>query len=308
MKKSHFIFLFFSFLTFSVSIYSLAQGAYIRVGGGYGIGVGKGTVNSYFQREIMINVLQQGVFKQDMVNILKIKDQDARLEFVNESFGEGGSFGIAGGYMFSGHIGVELEIASLMSKKIHSRWDIPEEAIILIDDKRASVFFINPSLVVSAGKKGINPYARLGTVVGIVPTIRSMEKLQYGIILTTDVEEKLKNGVAVGLSTAIGFTYPLGVRLSLFSEIKYTLLNYTPKQREITKVSFNGAEKKPTELYDFPIQNLEKSTIAASDNPLELDRQNAYSYPFSSLSLNIGLQLNFSKDQKQPRSRFFSQP
>ena len=57
MRKATFIFLVSVFALYVVPTLSFAQGAYLRVGGGYGIGVGKGSVNSYFQREIMVNVL-----------------------------------------------------------------------------------------------------------------------------------------------------------------------------------------------------------------------------------------------------------
>ena len=294
MKKSCFISaVICSFLVLFCSTFSPAQGAYIRVGAGYGIGIGKGSVNSYFQREIMVDVLKQKVFNQNMVNVSKPEKQAAQIEFVKESFGEGINAGFASGYMFSRHVGIEVEFAYFMGKKIKSQWAIPEEPIFLTDEKEARAFFITPSLVISATRKGISPYARLGIVTGIAPVISSVQTVSGGAYKTI-VQDELTKGIALGVSGALGATCPLGNKLSVFGEVKYSSLNYTPKQRKITHLIENGTEKPVTNVFDFPVQKLVKVNVENSDYALKADTQNAHAYPFSNISLNIGLKLNLT--------------
>ena len=303
MRKATFIFLVSVFALYLPTL-SFAQGAYLRVGGGYGIGGGKGSVNSYFQREIMVNVLGKKIFNQDMMNFSKLKGEAAQVEFVKESFGKGVSFGLAGGYMFSKHLGIEAEFAYFMGSEIKSGWNLPESFVALSDVKKAKTFLIIPSLVISTGNKTLAPYARLGVVVGIAPKIISNQLFDdQASLIITNVEEKLTKGVAVGFSTAFGINYMLSDNFSLFTELKYVMLSYTPKQREITKILVKGEEKPADYLYDFPVQKLEDLTPENSGFVLDASAQNAFSYPLGSFSLNLGLRINFAQSGGLARSR-----
>ena len=303
MRKATFIFLV-SVFALHVSMLSFAQGAYIRAGGGYGLGAGKGSVNSYFQREIMVNVLGKKIFNQDMMNFSKLKGEAAKVEFVKESFGKGLSFGLAGGYMFSKHLGVEAEFSYFIGSEIRSDWNLPESFVGLSDVKKAKAFLITPSLVISTGNKTLTPYARLGVVIGVAPKIISNQLFDdQASLIITNVEEKLTKGAAVGFSTAFGINYILSDNFSLFSELKYVMLNYTPTQREITRIVVKGEEKPINYLYDFPIQKLEDLTPENSDFVFDASAQNAFSYPLGSFSLNLGLRINFAQSGGLARSR-----
>lgn len=105
-----------------------AQGAYLKVGGGYAWGVGKAPINSYFQREILVGNYNFLLIEQAMINL-----KDSGMEVVKGSFGKGFNAGISGGYMFSKHMGIELGISYFIGKEVESTWDIPSEKLFLTE-------------------------------------------------------------------------------------------------------------------------------------------------------------------------------
>lgn len=286
-NKNLFNLLIVSAVALCTSTISMAQGAYLKVGGGYGFGTNKSTINSYFLREFLVETAQFSLLEQSMFNY-----ENNQIEVIKKSLGQGGSFGIAGGYMFSKHIGAELGLSYFIGQKIDSKLlDPPSSSIV--EEKKANTFFVNPSLVVAAGAEGVNPYARVGALIGVAPKISSTLTLTdpNDVVVITD---ELTGGIAVGFSAALGITYPISPKISVFGELAYNGLSYKPTQREITKVTENGVNKAVTDVYDFvkhPIKDIVPDQYF--DKGFDADSELSHSYPFSSLGLNLGVQFNF---------------
>ena len=286
-NKKIFGFLIASAAILCTSAISMAQGAYLKVGGGYGIGTNKGPINSYFQRELLVDGFGMTLVEQFMFNL-----ENEKMEVIKQSFGQGGSFGVAGGYMFSKHIGAELGLSYFMSKGVNSKWDLDVDGSIT-EEKKANVFLINPSLVISAGTEGVSPYARIGALIGVAPKITSVFTLTDNPNDVTVVTDELTGGVAAGFSAALGVNYPISPKVSIFGELAYNGLSYKPAQREITKITENGVDEAVTDVYDFAKQSIEdKISADYADAAFDADKQLSHSYPLSNLGLNVGVQFN----------------
>ena len=158
--------------------------------------------------------------------------------------------------------------------------------------KDASFSLINPSLVISAGTEGVSPYARIGAIIGVAPKIASKLTIDDAQDIAV-AEDKLTGGVATGFSAALGITYPVSPKVSIFGELAYNGLSYKPTQREIVKITENGVNETITDVYDFAKQSIEDEVSADyADAAFDADKQLSHSYPLSNLGLNVGIQFN----------------
>ena len=290
----NFIFSCFFIVFLSTNIFCLAQGAYVKAGGGYGIGINRGPINSYFQRELLVSQ-DMTLMEQPMTNIKSIDNNEVQFEIIRESFGTGGKFGIAGGYMFTGHVGAELGLSYFSGGKITSKWNLSGLSDFMTEEKKASMLFIIPSLVVSSDMRGISPYTRAGILVGLMPKIASKFTINDAVN-TIILKDELTGGVALGFSAAAGITYPLNGQVLVFAEIAYNGLTYKPTQREITKITANGTEQVITDNYTSAVQPIEDNLpIEYGGQAFDAEKQLTHSYPFGSLGINAGVQYRFIK-------------
>lgn len=294
MKVSkHLVFLATMGAALCSTVFSWAQSGYLKVGGGYAIGVNKAPINSYFQREVLVffgDVLSE----KPMVNI-STDGNSTNIEIVKGSFGQGGTFGISGGYMFSKHFGAELGLSYFMGQAVKSTWSFPNASNVLTEERKAGVFFINPSLVVKAGEKGISPYARIGALIGVASKVKSTASLDFNPDIFT-IEDELSGGTAVGFSAAFGVNYSFTSQIAVYAELAYNGLSYSPTERAIKRVTQNGQEQPITDLYTLENQ-LIKDVLpdTYSSQSFNATDQLTHTYPFSNLGLNVGVQFSFRK-------------
>ena len=295
MKISkHLVFLVMTGAAFCSTVFSWAQGGYLKAGGGYAIGINRTPINSYFQREVLVffgDVLSE----KSMVNI-STDGNATNIEIIKGSFGKGGTFGISGGYMFSKHFGAELGLSYFMGQAVKSTWSFPNASNVLTEERKAKVFFINPSLVVTAGKEGISPYARIGALIGVASKLKSTVGLDFNPDIFT-IEDELSGGTSIGLSAAFGVNYSLSPKISVYAELAYSGLSYSPTERVIKRVTQNGVEQPITNLYTLENQ-LIKDVLpdTYSSQAFDATDQLTHAYPFGNLGLNLGVQFNFQKE------------
>lgn len=292
--KRHLVFLTAIGATFCSTEFSWAQGGYLKAGGGYAIGINKAPINSYFQREVLVffgDVLSE----KSMVNI-SADGNATNTEIIKGSFGKGANFGISGGYMFSKHFGAELGFSYFMGQAVKSTWSFPNASNVLTEERKANVFFINPSLVVTAGKEGISPYARIGALIGVASKLKSTVGLDFNPDIFT-IEDELSGGTSIGLSAAFGVNYSLSPKISVYAELAYSGLSYSPTERVIKRVTQNGVEQPITNLYTLENQ-LIKDVLPDTYSSQDFDAadQLSHVYPFGNLGLNLGVQFNFQKE------------
>lgn len=231
MKKIQFLLIFVITLvsncilsqeTNKISSSSNSKGFYIDVYAGYAYKMStENLVNSF-----------------EMYNV-SMENGNTKYEVIHISLGQGFNFGGTVGYMFNKYIGTEIGISYIWGKtfeaNIHT--ELTNEKYTLA----SNMVRVLPSIVLHTGFKKFNPYARLGLVIGIGKVIYAYE--DYYIPQTTEI--KYYGGVAFGVNAALGSTFTLNNRFSLFGEISTINMSYGPAKSKITKATENGQDILP---------------------------------------------------------------
>jgi hypothetical protein len=250
-----------------------AQGAYVSANIGYGFMASSANLNN-------------GDYL-DFYNYTS-GSNSATYEQVNVSLGKGLNFGGTIGYMFNKNIGAELGISYLMGGKSKAKDSYSGGTTDYTLSSK--MLRINPCLVLTAGLEKINPYARFGLVIG-----KGSVKYEYNDNDDGDIsiyKMKLDGGMALGLTAAIGATYSLNDKMSLFGELNMVNLSYAPKQGEITEATYNGIDELPNmTTSDKKIDFVDSYTEQFETNPPDSEptQMLKYKLPYGSFGINFGV-------------------
>jgi hypothetical protein len=154
------------------------------------------------------------------------------------------------------------------------------------------MFRINPSLIITPGFDKLNPYAKLGMIIGI-----GSVKYEYTDNDNGEIEIRkrtLNGGAAFGLSSALGLKYDLSEKLSLFGELNMVNLSYAPTKGEYTEATFNGIDELPG------MTTRERNSVFLNkytyvDPPLDSQPRQELKekLPFGSVGINVGISFKF---------------
>jgi len=270
------------FVTVVISLYALstkAQGIYIKIGGGYGLPAG----TSSFQNSERNNVTQTN-----------------KYDAVNYSFGKGINFAATFGDMFNKNFGAELNIGYLLGGTTEFTDNtIDVSATDEIKEKiNSNMIFFTPALVIESGFEKINPYARIGLIIGIAKGFSEYDHT-YDLAGSTNssVEKtEYKMDIGLGANAALGVMYNISESFAIFGECNINSLSITPKSSEITVSTLNGtdqlnsmsiSEKKTDYLSSYSYD--QNSTPSTSEPRKEIKTK----MPFSSIGANIGVKISF---------------
>ena len=253
-----------------------AQGLYLKAHTGYGLGSGKQS-------------LESAVF--NFKNVTST-DNTSSSEQIFLSLGDGLRFSGAVGYLFNENIGAELAVSYLLGaeKTANSRLD---NFTTREDRMSATMLSIIPTLVVQTGREGLNPYAKIGLVVGQGKVTLEFDQESNGT--QTNREWEFEGGTALGLQASIGALYSIGPKMSLFGEVSMTSLSYTPTKGTLVKATLDGTDELPSLTIREKEIALSNSITSVSGTPPSDDepaKALEESLPFGSIGLNIGIRIS----------------
>ncbi len=162
---------------------------------------------------------------------------------------------------------------------------------------KGNMLSLLPSVVLSPGFENINPYARIGFVLGIRPTVNATVDAVNG---TTHPIEEIQavrhfyGGVATGINAAMGVSWKIDPMISLYAEFSFSSINYSPRSSEVVLYEKNGVDQlstltvkeKKTEYY----ANIYPDEQIPDTSP---DKALRKTLPFSNAGLNFGIVFNF---------------
>ncbi len=254
----------------------LAQSSYVSFNIGYGLPMNGQTYSSNFID--FSNSTSNGSVQT--------------TEEVKVSLGKGLNLGATFGHMFTPYIGAELGVSYILGGESEA---IGTGDLFTSSQKISSnmIRFV-PAVVFTAGLETFNPYARLGLIVASSSINYTVYENNEGDIL--DAELKLNGGVSFGLNAALGATYALNDKMSLFGELNLVSLNYAPKKGEITKYSQDGTDRLPiltvsqiktdyVDSYTYDFQNPPPDT--------EPSKELKQYFSYGSIGINFGLKISF---------------
>ncbi|MCG9881374.1 MAG: porin family protein [Bacteroidia bacterium] len=283
MKNKFTIKAFLIMAMFLMATTSYGQNFYAKLSGGYALG--SASLSDEINNSSTVGSIET-ITKAD----LKI--------------GTGGNFGAAFGYSFNENIATELGINYYIGSK--SIAENKEEDQFSRDSYKLSfsgkMIMFSPTIVFSQSINGLKPYAKFGLIIGVGSVNTEMDFESTSIINPSAKEygsmtSKFSGGIALGINSALGISYEINDRISVFGEIQNISLNYTPKQAEIIKSSENGVDnlsslktnERKTEFTDSYTTDWSKPKDENAPS-----KEIAPNIPFNNIGINIGMHINFN--------------
>ena len=266
---------------------SHAQNSYLRVGGGYAL----------------------GALKTDWTDLYPFMGSPSSETTKIDAFslGQGFHAGGAYGYKINDHLGVELGISYFRGSQQYF-----DTRLIMLDfeeseDGRpptieegnlrrgfeAKVWQLTPALVLEAGFEKLNPYGRLGLVVG-VGTIEQSVDAEFPSLVLQSRQERT-GGVHLGIAAGLGVQYHLSDRWSLYAECTFIGMEMTPEKGLTIQQEVNGVDQ----VDDLPpnirevIYTDDYLEYTDQDDPQAPRREPRTTFPMSSIGLHVGAMLRF---------------
>lgn len=154
-----------------------------------------------------------------------------------------------------------------------------------------------PAIRFDAGLEKVNPYARFGLVLGVLPyliTSYSEPNDKGNPATLLEVSNNYYGGLALGYSAAGGVTFTINDHINLFTEIQFTHATWSPSHSEITQFTVNGEDKLSTlTTYEKEVDYVLTKYLADPKNAGEPRKELRTAFPFSTFAANFGISFNF---------------
>jgi opacity protein-like surface antigen len=259
-----------------------------------------GTLNA--QKMYIRGGLGGGVgLKQYVLNVWADETATATTDnYVVKSLGLGGGFNVnaAFGYKFSDYVGIEFGINEFigMGKKVNGSRTGTTNDFTSEDKISGMMLQVVPAVVISPNLEKVNPYARLGMIIGVLPSIvvnSSKTSTSGGVSRATTITEskqKLHGGLALGFTAAAGASFNLSDKLALYGEFVFNGITYAPSKRIYKTYTVDGVDK----LANMTTKEKEMEFVKKYDADENIpdgspDKAPKVSFNFSNVELNIGV-------------------
>ena len=257
-----------------------AQKAYLRLGLGGGVGLVQYNDNWY--------------------NETKTSSAD-NIEMRSASLGSGFNANLAFGYMFSQYIGMELGVNQFLGMAKKTTYSASSNTMDDAGTQKiaGTMLQIVPAVVITPGIEKVNPYARLGMIIGVLPAITSSYEetitTNGGFKATSKFEGKTRDygGVALGFTAAAGAAFQLSEKLSFFGELVFNGVTYSPAKGKIKTYTVDGTDELgslPTKAKEWTYERkMDLDEQIPSGSP---DKRQKVTANFSNVELNVGIKFN----------------
>jgi hypothetical protein len=254
-----------------------AQSFYTRLG----VGVGPGIANNL---DMLYSYSNDGTNR--MVTVMPL------------GLGRGFTGVAAFGYQPSKYIGLEFGISQFLGfpKIADSVVNLPggTSGEVRVTGTMLSLL---PAIVIRPGLGDVDPYARVGFILGIRPTINATAEVTNASTNPPEEAEAIRHlygGVAAGLNAALGISWAVNDLVSLYAEGSFSSISYSPRYGELVKYEVNGVDQLPemtvkekeTEYYS----NINPDEVIPDTSP---NKELRKSLPFSNASFNFGIIFKF---------------
>ncbi|MCF8429131.1 MAG: hypothetical protein K9G64_03280 [Bacteroidia bacterium] len=279
MKVFVSIHLFFAIILQIFIQNTFAQNKYISINSGYNFGVS--TTSVYFKTSS--NGIDYSTKKLDL------------------SLGKGINLDCNFGYLFNKYLAAELGISYLFGTNSSFEGLLNNVSSVNRFSKTyaSSVIKLVPTLVISAGLDKINPYAKLGFIIGTASyTEKSEDIFEYNngssqVLLKTI---KYDGGIAFGISNSIGVSYLLKENINLLLEINSVNLSYAASKSEVQNIELDGKSLMGDRtVFDNQVEYSD-DFIYSSSNPIDPNKPRKAlkeNVSFNSLGFSIGAKYQF---------------
>jgi hypothetical protein len=261
---------------------TFAQKTYLRLGVGGGVGL----------KQFM---------GYDWVDETETETTD---DIVVKSMGLGGGFNanLAFGFMLSDNIGLELGINEGISLPKKSKYTYTNDNSNATEEWKISGMMLQvvPAIVITPALEKVNPYARIGMIIGVLPTGKEKFTGTYTgnenlkATHTAEYTTKVSGGIALGYSVAGGVSFNLGEKLAFYGELVFNGLTWAPSKGKYTAYTEDGIDRLPSMTTKEKEWTFEKKFDAAEEIPDgSPDKMPKNSVNLSNAGINIGIKFRF---------------
>ena len=223
------------------------------------------------------------------------------VDMTKGSYSSGVNAVLAGGYMFTRNIGVEVAVgAGVAPKKYTMVYDESGSS----DYKSTSTTYakmpimVMPSLVISTGHNQLEAYTRVGLAINVAGKFISEHEIvdRSGAtdVITTMTEEYTPK-LGIGIQGAVGAKYHVNDMFGIYLELNGLSMTSYMKNSEVTAFEVGGVNELGTfTIYDRQTEYSANFTETASSTSASTPYQSTpMSVPFSNLGVGLGITLNF---------------
>jgi Outer membrane protein beta-barrel domain len=218
------------------------------------------------------------------------------IEAKRAGLGDGLPIFAAAGYYFGKNLGVELGVNyfyGLPNKIVNTR-----AGLSTTSKTTGSMLALLPAFIMKFDLGKCKPYARLGLIIGVLNTAKTVIKTSGSSDTLEKVDATIKyyGGIAIGAQAALGVEYPMSKMLSLFGEVNLNGINWAPKKGKFTQYSVNGVDELGNMQEIVKSWDYEKKIDLGE--PFSLDqpgKRESINYSFANVGLIVGVKINFGK-------------
>lgn len=250
---------------------SFDKGLYLNIGPGFGINAAS----------------------QSFDNNITYSNTSADFEEVHGSLGKGMNLGIGFGFMIHKNIALELGLNYLKGTNIKTTNtdNSNSPSIEKTNTRRVSMLRILPAVVFKVGEGNLQPYARIGFIMGVGGKMISdyTETGSGEVDKTTEVTGR----IALGYASALGLKYGSG-KISFFGELGMINQSWAPAKSVITEFTKSGTDQLPTmTTSEIEAEYIDSYTSSmTTDENAPAQKVKKY-FPMSSFGINIGIRISF---------------
>ncbi|MFO7790000.1 MAG: hypothetical protein R6V32_05455, partial [Bacteroidales bacterium] len=199
-----------------------SQGLYVKLGGGYAIGMNQ----------------------QSMPFNETITEDENGITYHQfwYSLGKGITPELEIAYKFSENLGIAVNASYLYGTKNTAFNDYSGEENDYYYHYYSEMILISPSVLFEPLNGDFSPYTKLGGVFG---SGKFYQKSKMG---DSESLREFTGSYALGVNTALGMNYKLSSLLSVYAEINAMIMSWAPEKAKITKYIVEGED----ELSDLP--------------------------------------------------------
>lgn len=218
------------------------------------------------------------------------------FELVKLSLGKGLNFAGNFGYMFNKNLGAEIGIGYLMGSETEATQidNVGPNTGVQTTTIKANQLQIKPTLVLAAGYEKINPYAKVGLVLGMGKT--TVELTDTNTISSDEAYTfELTGGMMLGLRASAGLNFAINDKISIFTELTSINGNIKPTEGEITKYTVDGVNELASLDYnDSHVEFVDENPDTNASEPASVAHKSPRpTFSASSLGLNVGMTFHF---------------
>lgn len=207
-------------------------------------------------------------------------------EAVDGSFGSGMSINLGVGAAIKGSLGYDVELSYLMGKEYSSEYYYSSGTYIeqTKSTMSSNSFQIAPTLTFVAGTGSIQPYTRMGPVIGITKLKSEVTNTDTYSGVDESYEYEYTGGVNLGFKGVLGVTFNGDRKLQFFGEASFISMAAAPKDGKITSFTVDGEDALdtlPKEQKSFELKD-----EVTNDEPYTQLRQK---FSMGSIGIQVGV-------------------